>query len=58
LLTICTHLSKSKGRDISSPLDHLAFDQKGKNCMFEAVNEAAGFEKGFKVSFILSYLLL
>jgi hypothetical protein len=26
-----------------------------KNCMFEAVNEAAGIEKGFKVSFILSY---
>jgi hypothetical protein len=23
--------------------------------MFEAENEAAGFEKGFKVSFILSY---
>jgi hypothetical protein len=55
LRTICTHLSKSKGREFSSPLDHFDFDPMRKNCMFEAVNEAAGIEKGFKVSFILSW---
>jgi hypothetical protein len=52
--TIYTHLSKAQVREFRSPPDHLAFDQKGKNCKFEAVNEAPVFEKGFKVSFILS----
>jgi hypothetical protein len=55
LLTICTHLSKGEIREFSSLLDHLAFGQIEKSCMFEAVNEAAVFKKGFKVSVILSY---